>query len=193
MVPAEQPQNRVDSRRYRRCHRRTETLAELIETDPFDADKIYILGRPLRVEASSHFDRLTHADTMPAYRSRPAGRYGMPVKDMDGSRCSPQLHRINHDQKIFTVDLLKEIDAAKAKKNQANSSWKGYFFETGVNGLARSVIGNEIVADAEDESSSHGDYWRGRLKAMLKVQVSPVETVFGLAGHPASSARIPAT
>ncbi len=190
---AEQTQNRVDGYRYCRLHWRTDALAELIETDPFDADKIDILRRFLGIEASSHLYRLTHADTMAAYRSRSTGRNGMPVKDVDRPRCSPQLHGVNDDQKIFTVDFLEEIDAAHTQKDQADSNREGCFLETGVNGLARSVIGNEIIADAEYESSRHVDYWRGRLKAMLNVQVSPVETVFGLAGQPASSARIPAT
>ena len=189
----EEKKDLSDGDGYRSRHRRADRLAELIEADSLDPDEENPLRRLFRIKAPSDFDRFAHPDTMAADRTGLTSRDGLPVEDVDRSGSSPQLHGVDHYQQVLAVDLFKEIDPAQAQENQARSTRERNLFKTGMDSLSRPVIGNEIVADAEDESGGHPIYWRGLLKAIVKVQDSPVATVFGRAGHPASSARIPAT
>ncbi len=143
---------------YRFRHRIADRLAELIEADPLNPDKEYALWRLFRIEASSDLNRLAYPDAMPADRPGLTGGDGLPVKNMDCPDGSPQLHGVDHHQQILAIDLFEKINAAQAKKNQASSSWKWGLFEAGMDRLSRSVIGNEIIADAEDKSGSHANY-----------------------------------
>ena len=144
--------------RYRSRHRLADCLAKLIEADPFDPDEVYMMWRLLRIEASTDLDRLTHPDAMPADRPGLAGGNGLPVEDVDRPGDSPQLHGVDHYQQILAIDLFKKINTAQAQENQARSTRKGSLFETVMDSLSRPVIGNEVVADAEDKSGGHPLY-----------------------------------
>ena len=154
----EEKKDLSDGDGYRSRHRRADRLAELIEADSLDPDEENPLRRLFRIKASTDLDRLTHPDAMPADRPGLAGGNGLPVEDVDRPGDSPQLHGVDHYQQVLAVDLFKEIDPAQAQENQARSTWKGSLFEAGMDSLSRPVIGNEIVADAEDESCGHPLY-----------------------------------
>ena len=166
-------------------------LAKLVEDPAFDPDQVDQPRRSLRVEPPAHLDGLPHADAMAAHRPRLHIGQARPVEDMDGPGGGAELHGIDHHQPLLAVEFIEEIDAAKPEKREARSLRQRHLAETVINGLSDPVIGNQIIADADDQGRRH-DYCRGRLKAMLKVQDSPVEMVFGLTGQPVSSARMPA-
>lgn len=158
ILSLEEMKDLSDGDRYRSRHRLADRLTELIKAGPLDSDKKYPSRCPFRIEAPSDFDRLAHPDAMPADRTGLASRDGLPVEDVDRPGSSPQLHRVDHHQQVLAVDLFKKIYSAQAKKNQAGPTWERGLFKTCMDSLSRPVIGNEIVADAEDESSGHPIY-----------------------------------
>ena len=111
---------------------------------------------------------------------------------MDGPRHGTQLHRVDHHQHLFAIDLLKQIKPPKPKKNETNIVWKATLPESLINYPPNSVIGHQLVANANDQSPSAHGYVRAALKVSMKVHCSPMARVFGRAAHPESSATIPA-
>ena len=166
-------------------------LAELIEAPAFDTDQVYMLRASLGVQPATDLNGFPDTDAMPAHRAWFHIGQSRPVENVNGPRSATELHGIDHHQSLLAIEFFEEINPPQAEITEPRAGGQAAQFQAAMDGLPHSVIGNQVVADADHQGAAHG-YCRARLKARLKVQLSPVETVLGRAGQPASSAMMPA-
>ena len=135
----------------------TQPLPKAVKAAAFDAEQQNLAGDALRIEAGADGQGLADSDAVTADRTRRCLGQLLPAQAMDGAGNPAELYGIDNHQQLLAIQFLEEIDTAQPEKDQAHRFCKMVLAESLVDGPTHSVIGNQLVADADDQGApSHG-------------------------------------
>ena len=114
---------------------------------------MYMLRRSLGIEPAADLNSLTNTYTMAADRAGFHVRQTSPVQDVHSAGNTAELNGIHHHQPFFTFEFFEKIYSSQTKVTESRAGGQTTQFQFLVNGLADTVIGDEIVTDADNQST----------------------------------------